>query len=123
MDYIDNDHFSMRIREGILDLRFKEGTHIDLAMAIRLVSERLLLQNGKAYPILCDVSHLFSIAQPARNYISKEGSALVKALSLLALSELSAEMAHFFLQTQPPRCPARVFRDRADALAFLLSHN
>lgn len=123
IEHVNNGHFKISIDNDILYLKFKKGAHIDLPVAIRIVTERLIAQRGKAYLIYCDISELHSITLPARNYMSKEGSVLKKALAVLAPTQLSRVLALFYLTISPPKFPVEIFQDEESAIEFLKGIN
>ena len=95
--HIDNEHIRIGIDDGILFFTYKNGIVIDLPTAITSVTHLLLVQNGKQFPVLCDISGVGRINRSARIYLSREGTVLVDSLALVVSSKLSTTMAKFYL--------------------------
>ena|SRR5690606_23545198 len=119
--HVDNEHIWIGIDNGILFFTYKNGIVIDLPVAIGTVGQRLSVQNGKYYPIICDVNGVRYIDRSARIYLSKQGSLLVKALALVSDSRSTTAITQFYLSFNAGSIPVRMFKDKDAALWFLRS--
>ena len=88
-------------------------------MAIHTVSCRLLIQNGKLFPVLCDVSGVRYLHRSAHTYLSRHGLLLVKALALVSSSRLATGITSFYMTTNAHAVPVRKFKSKDTALQFL----
>lgn len=118
----ENKFAQFWILNGILFFRYKPNVVIDLAAAQLVVSDRIRIQNEKAYPILCDIRGVVAIDKSARDYLAKSGSALTKAVGLLGSHAISLTLTSFYTRINRPRIPTQIFTDEVDALAFLESY-
>ncbi|AXP80841.1 hypothetical protein CJ739_1755 [Mariniflexile rhizosphaerae] len=120
-NYIENEYAKLWVENDILFVVYKSDVSIDLAGAIKIVEDRLFLQEGKAFLIFCDMRGVKSADKAARNYLALEGSVLIKAVALLINNPLSYIISGFYLKTSKPIIFTKVFTDDAEALAFLRS--
>lgn len=116
---IENNFASFWIQNGILYFKYKEDVDIDLAAAMQIVSDRLQLQKGKTYPILCDTRGVKSIDMNARRYLANEGSVFIKAVALVQDSPLSRIFSEIYIQGNTPPIPTKICNDTNEALTFL----
>lgn len=117
--YFENHIAKIWIEDGILFFEYKPGTSITLEVAKKIVETRLEVQGSKAYPVFCDIRGITSSTKTARDYLANEGSILVKAMSALSLEPVSSGIVDFYIQTNKPRIPSRIFTNKYLALKFL----
>ncbi|WP_428743302.1 hypothetical protein [Tenacibaculum sp.] len=115
----DNNYASFGIKEGILSFVYKEGVDIDLPAAMEIVSDRLRLQKGKTYPVLCDTRGVKSIDMNARRYLSTEGSVFIKAVALVSDTPLSHIFSEIYVKGNTPPIPTKIFNNEAEGLNYL----
>ncbi|MEP6262853.1 MAG: hypothetical protein ABJ092_14850 [Gillisia sp.] len=118
-NYFENEIAKMWIEDGILYFEYKPGTFINLEVARKIVESRLEMQGTKAYPVFCDIRGITSSTKTARDYLANEGSILVKAMSALSLEHVSSGIVDFYIQTNKPRVPTKIFTSKYLALKFL----
>lgn len=116
---VENNFASFWIQKGILYFKYKEDVDIDLAAAMQIVTDRLQLQKGKTYPILCDTRGVKSIDMNARRYLANEGSVFITAVALVSDTPLSRIFSEIYIQGNSPPIPTKVFVDPNEALTFL----
>ena len=116
----DFTHFG--IDDDILHFVYKPNTVIDLKAAERIVKDRLRFQNGKAYPILCDLRQLKIVTKPARDYLAKQGSSMALAVALIVETSYSGQISKIFINTSQPSVPTKEFTEISKALEFLSSY-
>lgn len=120
-NYNENEFAVFWIEEEILFFEYKSNIIIDLAAAQQIVADRLRIQNGKAYPILCDIRGIIDSDKAARDYLAQHGSVLTKAVGIIFTDQksLSLLMITFYLRVNKPQVPTKVFTDKTTALEFL----
>ncbi|GAA3586913.1 hypothetical protein Q4Q39_19255 [Flavivirga amylovorans] len=123
IDHLENEYAKFWIEKDILYFVYKDGISIDQSVAIKVVEDRLLLQQGKAFLILCDMRGIKKINKSARNYLALEGSTLIKAVALLVNTPLSSTISGFYIKTSNPSITTQVFTEQEDALKFLNNYN
>ncbi|PHS51026.1 MAG: hypothetical protein COB01_11460 [Lutibacter sp.] len=124
MNYrIKNEYAELWIENDILFFIYKNGVVIDQSVAMKVVEDRLLLQQGKAFLIFCDMTGVKSIDKAARNYLAKEGSVLINAVALLVNDPLTIVLSGFYIKTSKPPIMTQVFTEEEAALAFLNTYN
>ncbi|MEZ4970786.1 MAG: hypothetical protein R2814_14230 [Flavobacteriaceae bacterium] len=116
--YVENNFASFRMEKGILHITYKETICLYLPAAMEVVSQRLILQHGKPYPILCDIRGVNDVTGEAREYLVTEGSVLISALALVAKTPLSHLYTEIYaLETPPIRL--KTFKEETMAMEFL----
>ncbi|MFI0428779.1 hypothetical protein [Mariniflexile sp. HMF6888] len=120
-NYIENECAKFWIEKEILFVVYKNDVSVDLAGAMKVVKDRLFLQQGKAFLVFCDMRGVKSADKAARDYLALEGSVLIKAVALLVNNPISYAISGFYIKTSKPIIPTEVFTDDAEALAFLRS--
>ncbi len=107
------------IEDGILFFIYQPNIHLSLQLAKDAVTRRLSVQKDKAYPVFCDVRGLASSDKVARDYLAREGSVLVKAVSFLAKDYISLRIIKFYMSNDIHGIPSRIFTQSYHALKFL----
>lgn len=116
---IENDYSSLWIENRILFFKYKPEVYIDLAAAKTIVADRIGLQKGKAYPVLCYAEGITSSDKIARDYLALNGEVLTKAISYLASPTVSLAMLHFYLEKNNSAVPTQIFTSEMLARKFL----
>ncbi|MDE3741154.1 hypothetical protein [Maribacter polysaccharolyticus] len=117
----ENEYASYHIQDGILYIVYKSGVTIDLPAALRIVEDRLKLQEGLSYKVLCDIRGLYAVDKSARDYLAIEGSVLVIVVAYVVEPTISKALSAFYLRISNPPIPSRVFFDIEAAKLFLLT--
>lgn len=115
----ENDFASFWIKRGILFFIYKENVEINLPAAMQIVSDRLNLQKGKAYPVLCDIRGVKNIDMNARRYFETEGSVFIKAVALISDTPLSSVFSEIYVKGNTPPIPTKIFDQDTEALRYL----
>lgn len=116
---VENNFASFWIQKGILYFKYKEDVDVDLDAAMQIVADRLELQKGKSYPILCDTRGVKSIDMNARRYLASEGTLFIKAIALLQDNPLSRIFSEIYVQGNKLPIPTKICDDTNAALQFL----
>jgi hypothetical protein len=122
-NYFENDFAEFWMEENVLFFIYKQGITMNLEAAKRVVSDRLSIQKGVSFPVFCDMRGIKDSDKPARDYLAKEGSALVKAVAVLTDSPVTRIMANFYLTISRPLIPTKMFTDKTQAFEFLKSYS
>jgi len=117
----ENEFAIFWIENNILLFEYKSNVIINLLAAEHIVADRIQIQNGKAYPILCDISGIVDSDKAARDYLAQHGSVLTKAVAIVVTDQksLSFLMITFYLKISKPQVPTKLFTDKMTALEFL----
>ncbi|QLE01996.1 hypothetical protein HX109_10685 [Galbibacter sp. BG1] len=116
---VENNFASFWIQNGILHFTYKKDVTIDLTAAMQIVTDRLQLQKGKFYPILCDTRGVKSIDMNARRYLAREGTVFIKAVAFVQDNPLSRIFSEIYVQGNRPPIPTKICDDTKVALRFL----
>ncbi len=122
INHIENEYAKFWIEKDILYFVYKNGISIDQSVAMRVVEDRLLLQKGQEFLILCDMRGVKSVSKSARNYLAIEGSTLIKAVALLVNNPLTNTISGFYVKTSNPAITTQIFTEEYGALNFLNNH-
>lgn len=117
--YFENQFAEYWLEDGVLFFVYKPGTHMNLEAAKQVVKDRLAVQNGESYPVFCDMRGVRDSDKPARDYLAKEGSSLVRSVAVLTDSPVTKIMLNFYLTISKPLIPTKMFTDRNQALQYL----
>lgn len=115
----ENEFAKFWIENGILYVRYKPDILIDLDAARTIVADRITLQQGKPYPVLCYTEGIASSTKTARDYLTIKGSVLTKAIAYLAAPTVSLAMLNFFIEKNAPAVPSEIFTSEMAAKQFL----
>lgn len=122
MRSIENNYAFYKLDGGILYIRYHIGIIITLNAAIKIVADRLRLQDGISYPALCDIRGVKEVNKPARDYLALEGSILLKAVAFIIEHPMSEVLSKFYLRTTKPPVPIQSFQDLKEAEKFLANY-
>jgi hypothetical protein len=118
-NYHENEFALFWIQNDILYFEYKPNVVINLKAAQLVVADRILVQNEKAYPVLCDIRGIMDSDKAARDYLAKSGSVLTKAVSLIGNDTVLLSIMSFYITINKPRVPTKFFTEELAALAFL----
>ncbi|MEL7146626.1 MAG: hypothetical protein AAFO69_09685 [Bacteroidota bacterium] len=118
-DVIENEFATFHFDNDVLHFTYKPNINLTLSAAKKIVEERLKLQKGVAFPVICYMNKVSGSEKPARDYLANEGSELVKAVAVVVKSPALKIATDFYLMVNRPLVPTKVFRNKEDALAFL----
>ena len=116
---IDDKYAKMWKNDGIVFFVYKPVRCIDLTIAKEVVLQRLKLQNGIDYPVLCDLRAVQGADKAARDYLANQGSLLTKAQAFLVESNYTLNILTMYLRTAAVNTTIQIFEDENQALAFL----
>ncbi len=115
----ENQNAKFWIDGGILFFVYKPNTVIDLDVAMRVVADRILLQNERYFPVFCDIRGITSTHKAGRDYLARSGSVFTKAVALIVNEHLSMTMSTFYLEISRPSVPTQIFSLEQEALDYL----
>jgi hypothetical protein len=122
-NYFENDFAEFWTEENILFFIYKPGVTLNLEAVKRIVADRISVQKNVPYPVFCDMRGIKDSDKPARDYLAKEGSSMVKAVGVLTDSPVTKIMLNFYLTISRPLIPTKMFTDKNQALEFLKSYS
>ncbi len=117
--FYENEYAQYVLVDHMVHITYKKGVKIDLRASRQIVKDRLMFQEERAYPILCDIRHLRRVDKPARDYLAMEGSLLISAIAFIFEPPVTDAMTRFYLKTNHPEIPTAAFKDRGKAIAYL----
>ncbi|GAA3573376.1 hypothetical protein [Snuella lapsa] len=118
-NHLENGYATYSIDDGIMHITYKTGVYIDLNAAVKIVEDRLSLQNDRPYPVLCDIHGVKAVDKSARDYLAIEGSVLVSAVAFIVKPPVSTWLSEFYLTANKPAVPTRAFTEPTEAKRFL----
>ena len=105
---------------GIIRQNVVPGTDFTLQDAQETITVMSKLSEGKAYPILVDLTGLKSITREARHYFGEEiTSHEARAVALLFSSVITQVIGNFFLRFNNPKVPIKLFSSETQALTWV----
>jgi hypothetical protein len=109
------------INNNILFMRGKLDAEINLDEAIAGVEARKKLQQGKKMLVLIDTTDVYQTSKEARDYgAKKEVTDLSIAMAILAGNSLaSIIIGNFFIKSNNPSIPTKLFKSETKALEWL----
>ncbi|SRX76364.1 DUF7793 family protein [Aequorivita antarctica] len=122
LNYIENNYATYQIVEGILNIRYHIGISINLPAAVKIVEDRLALQQGQSYPALCDMRGVREVNKEARDYLAMEGSVLLKAVAFVVEQPISEAISRFYQFANKPPIPTEAFYTTENAKKFLTDY-
>lgn len=119
---LSNEFATFWIDNGILHFIYHPAVIIDLAAAEKVVTDRLRYQGEKVLPVFCDTRGVKDTDKGARDYLAKEGSIMTTAVAFLVNPPISQAITDFYIRTNKPITPTKIFTERYEALKFLGSY-
>ncbi|UBZ15708.1 hypothetical protein LDL77_08320 [Flagellimonas marinaquae] len=119
--FVETEIATMWIEKDILFFIWKEQAYIDFSGAKKVVAQRIRLQQGKPYHILCSLKGLKNVDKDAWRYLANEGTGLIKCLVLVATTPLEQAFSKFII-TKISNVSTQVFEDIKEAERFIV-HN
>lgn len=114
-----NEYATFWIEEDILFFIYHPAVNIDLFAAEKVVTDRVRLQAEKNYPVFCDTRGIKDTEKAARDFLAKEGSLLASAVAFLVNPPISQAITDFFIRTNKPVIPTKIFTEKYEAIKFL----
>jgi len=115
----ENKYAIYLLTDDLLHIIYKKGHLIDLDAAQVIVRDRMMVQEGREMPVLCDIREVRMVNKSARDYFALEGSLLIKALAFLIDPPVTDVISAFYLGTHPHAVPTKSFSKKSEALVFL----
>ncbi|MBC74298.1 MAG: hypothetical protein CMH47_18925 [Muricauda sp.] len=115
----ENAYAIYLLTHGLLHIIYKKGRCIDLKAARTIVNDRMMLQEGREMPILCDIREVRRVNKPARDYFAREGSLWISALAFLIDPPVANTISSFYMGTHAQKVVTRSFTKKSEAVAFL----
>jgi hypothetical protein len=110
--------------DGIVYVFFHPETEIDVDFQEILLKAYHKVTGGKKYPFLFEAADTVCVTKEAReNAILIENRSPVGATAIMVDNIANALIANFYLKFNKPKHPYKVFRNRQEAVKWLLSLN
>lgn len=117
-----NDYATFWIDDGILFFLYHPAVVLDVTAAEKVVADRLKFQAEKIFPVLCDTRGILDTDKAARDFLAKEGSLLTSAVAFLVNPPISEAITDFYIRTNKPVTPTKIFTEKYEALKFLKAY-
>lgn len=108
-----------RIEDGIFIASYPKGMNLDLDAAKRVVSERLVMQGGRSYPLVIHINGLIASSKEVRTFMADEGIRGVSLGAFVVEKKYEEMLVNLFLSIDVPKVPTRVFDNEKDAIAWI----
>jgi hypothetical protein len=115
----ENKYAVYILTKNLIHIMYKRGEGIDLKVAQIVVRDRMMVQEGQAMPVLCDIRELRMVNKEARDFFAIEGSLLIKALAFWIAPPVTDTISEFYLSTQRTHIPTKSFSLKSEALDYL----
>lgn len=119
---LSNDYATFWIEDEILFFIYHHAVVLDIVAAEKIVEDRLKLQDDNSFPVFCDTRGIRDTDKTARDYLAKEGSLLTTAVAILVIPPISQAITDFYIRTNKPVTPTRIFTEKYEALKFLKTY-
>lgn len=119
---LSNDFATFWVDDGILHFVYNPAVILDINVAEKVVTDRLKFQNGKTYPVFCDTRGIKDTDKSARDFLAKQGSILASAVAFLVNPPISQAIIEFYILTNKPVIPTKIFTEKYEAIKFLQSY-
>lgn len=116
---IENSYAYISLEGGILFFKYKNQVTIGLQQAMEVVADRMKLQRGIPYPILCDIKGVMEVDRDARKYLAIEGTLLSRAIALITGNPVSERISNMYVKNYIPNVPVKICKDQEEGLKFL----
>ncbi len=118
--FLQNPYAEYTLHDQIIHFSFKKDIEIDLNAAEQIVKDRISLQGGKPFPVLCDLRSIKYVTKPARDYMAADGTVLISAVAFVVEPTLPSDVViNMFLRSNKPAVTNQIFTNEKDALSFL----
>ena len=109
--------------DTILFVEYRPELVLTKPIAMEVLRNRLSFQKDQEYVIYCDSSGIIGADTEALDYLSRQGTLLIKAIAFYTTNPLDNLLTEFYLKTHKRMVPTKVFRHKFQALKFLKSYN
>lgn len=119
--YIKTTHTEIWLQDGIIyTVHASSLTRLTLELAQDCVEKRLMISDGKSYPIFFDGTNISSIDADAKEYLSAgEAIKYISAGALLVNNHLQKMIANTFIILDRPIIPTKFFTNYDKAISWL----
>lgn len=114
-----NSYATFWVDDGILNFIYHPEVVLDITAAETVVADRIKFQEGKEYPVFCDTRGIKDTEKAARDFLAKEGSLLALAVAFLVNPPISQAITDFYIRTNKPITPTKIFSEKYEAIKFL----
>lgn len=116
----ENQYASFWIQDDwLLCIQYKKDLEITLDVAIDCTKIRMEVSENTLMPMFTDGRNIKSIQKEAREFLSKQGTKLVKAGAFLIQSPFERMIGNVFVKINRPQVPTEFFTNENEALKWL----
>lgn len=119
--FLGNEFVTYRIQSNLLFIDFKVDVYLDLGAAQRIVADRLLIQGGRDFYIVCDVTGVWNASKAALDHLAGVGSEQIKAVAFISTSTLASSKLTLYLNNFLQPVETKIFCTRSQAVDYLTS--
>jgi len=118
--YFKNEHVEIWITDGLLYHKYAPELVITLTIAEEITRQRILMSDGKKYPLLVDGRTTKYITKDAREYWAKgDGIKYLTAGAFIIGNSIHKIFGNMFLKVNRPPLPARLFTEVEPGVLWL----
>lgn len=108
------------LHEGVLHIHLKAHANVTLNDAVIAVVEMGELSKGKKIPVFIDAGDFCTVDSEARVFSASEESNIYTLADAIAYNSLGQKLiANFYLNTNNPHVPTKVFAEKKEAITWL----
>ncbi len=115
----DSCYTQISIEDDILYLIYRPNLILNIKVAKKVVTDRLVCQKNKAYSVLCDTSGIIRADVEALDYLASEGTIFIEELAIFCKNPRAFLLSKFYVETHKQKIPTAVFENKFQALNFL----
>ncbi|MEX0968573.1 MAG: hypothetical protein WD077_15180 [Bacteroidia bacterium] len=120
---IDNEHISIWIEDDIVFVLFRPKVHYDLALARKVVAERLQVTGNRRLCMIGDLTEMDPATKEARAYFSsEEATKNIISGAFITPSKFIEIATNLWLSFNKPAVPVRLFTDKEKAIEWVKSY-
>ena len=116
----ETEYIKIWIENGIFHSSYPPDLIVSLAIAKKIVADRIEYTQGKSYPALVDIRNIKSVEYAAMKYWAKtESFSCLTSVAVFSNKRLSKIFFNFWLKVDKPYKPTKYFTDKESAYIFL----
>jgi hypothetical protein len=116
----ETEYVKVWIEDGILQGIYKEGVHITLDAARKIVQGRVAFQGNVLLPAVMELQEIGSIDPDARAYLgTEEAGKNMSAIALVTDSPFMNIVSNMYIYFNRPPLPIKLFAKKDEALKWV----
>jgi hypothetical protein len=119
-----NEYTEMRIKEGILYIKYKPNLKITLEVAMQCVNDRLNFCEGIPYPMIAELSDMKEVSKEAKKYLSSEEATIgIVAGAFIVRNHfyklIGSVFVSLYVNLHPHTPPSKLFNNKSEAINWI----